>query len=232
MSSTDDFGLPDRGQAKGGDPWTAQEAARLVRPGSQRRLLLEAHRENPKGMTDEEAAEAAGISLASEYATRCSELKAARLLVDTGKSREGAAGMQRMIRRITGEGIIALADPPVVSPLRGGHAVQTVGITDTGEMVHRDPWGPDQPTDPNYRLVQRPGKPDQYINVRKAESQASTARLQQTREDEVSRQKQTPRVEPSTHRLTFGGPVLCRSCKGTGGSLWEACLRCSGTGLT
>lgn len=214
MSTTDDFGLPDRGQAKGGDPWTAQEAARLVRPGSQRRLLLEAHRDHPQGMTDEEAAEAAGISLASEYATRCSELKAARLLVDTGKSREGAAGMQRMIRKITGHGIVALADPPVVSPLRSPEAVAV-------------PAG-----DPNYRLVQREGKPDQYLNVRKAESQAANARLQASREEEVSRQKATPRVDPRSHRLTFGGPVLCRSCKGTGGSLWEACLRCSGTGLT
>lgn len=102
-------GMDDHGQARRADPVTAKDAARLVRPGSMRRKLLEAHAEDGLGLTDEEAAEAAGIALTSEYATRCAELERAGLLFDTAVTRPGRSGMARMVRMITPLGRSALA---------------------------------------------------------------------------------------------------------------------------
>jgi hypothetical protein len=94
----------DHGQARWKDPRTSKDAASMVRPGSARAKLLDAHAWNPKGLTDEEAAMVAGLPLVSEYATRCSELLRAGLLENTGTTRTGASGMSRMVRRITTEG--------------------------------------------------------------------------------------------------------------------------------
>ena len=96
--------MDDHGQARHTDPQTSKDAASLVRPGTMRAKLLEAHSWNQKGLTDEEAAEVSGLSLTSEYATRCSELLRAGLLEDAGFTRTGASGMARMVRRITPEG--------------------------------------------------------------------------------------------------------------------------------
>jgi hypothetical protein len=106
----------DHGQARHTDPATSHEAARLVRPGSARARLLFAHHYNPDGMTDEEAAESASLSLTSEYATRCSELMRAGLLVDTPLSRTGRSGMARVVRRITplGRQLVTGEAPPTV----------------------------------------------------------------------------------------------------------------------
>lgn len=93
--------LADHGQARASDPATAQAAARLVRPGSARARLLKAHLEQPDGLTDEEAATLAGLPLTSEYATRCSELMRAGLLVSASFARTGASGMARQVRRTT-----------------------------------------------------------------------------------------------------------------------------------
>ncbi len=93
--------MDEHGQARRSDPPTAKDAARLVRPGSARRRLLEAHLRHPDGLTDEEAAEKAGLSLHSEYATRCSELMRAGLIADTPLARSGGSGMARTVRRIT-----------------------------------------------------------------------------------------------------------------------------------
>lgn len=105
--------MEDHGQARRDDPATAQLAALRVRPGSARHALLEAHRTYQDGLTDEEAATIAGLSLASEYATRCAELKRAGYLEDLGKTRRGRSGMARMVRRITRAGVRAL--PPGLS---------------------------------------------------------------------------------------------------------------------
>jgi len=95
----------DHGQARWRDPRTSKDAASMVRPGSARAKLLAAHSWNPKGLTDEEAADVAGLSPRSEYATRCSELLRAGLLEDTHTTRTGSSGMARMVRRITTEGL-------------------------------------------------------------------------------------------------------------------------------
>ena len=102
--------MDDHGQARLWDPHTSKIAAALVRPGSARAKLLNVHAAWPSGLTDEEAAGLAGLSLTSEYATRCSELKRAGLLVDTGQTRTGDSGMARMVRRITSAGML-VAEP-------------------------------------------------------------------------------------------------------------------------
>lgn len=98
----------DHGQVRRSDPATSHEAARLVRPGSARHALLMAHNEHRDGLTDEEAALIAHLSLTSEYATRCSELARVGLLVDTPMARAGSSGMARLVRRITLFGIATL----------------------------------------------------------------------------------------------------------------------------
>lgn len=102
------------------DPATSRAAAMAVRPGSMRARLLLAHAGHPGGLTDEAAAEAAGISLTSEYATRSSELARAGYLDDTTNTRLGASGMQRFVRRITTAGLRKAAElggPPVKDTL-------------------------------------------------------------------------------------------------------------------
>jgi hypothetical protein len=111
--------VSEHGQARREDPQTSKDAAALVRPGSARARLLEAHARFPTGLTDEEAAIQADLELTSEYATRCSELLRAGLLEDTPMTRTGNAGMARMVRRITflGRSTISGAAPvPSVPP--------------------------------------------------------------------------------------------------------------------
>lgn len=94
----------NHGQARRTDPPTSQEAAERIRPKSARWQLLAAHLADPDGLTDEEAADSAGLSLRSEYATRCSELMRAGYLRDTEATRTGASGMKRQVRVITEQG--------------------------------------------------------------------------------------------------------------------------------
>ena len=95
---------PEEGQARRSDPPTSQAAARRIRTGTAKWALLQAHAAHASGLTDEEAAEAAGLSLTSEYATRCSELMRAGYLEVTPFVRIGRAGMQREVRCITPAG--------------------------------------------------------------------------------------------------------------------------------
>jgi hypothetical protein len=120
--------------------------------------------------------------------------------------------------------------PPgkTVSPLRGSPPAQCscgegpVGHSTSHTSTER----------PGIVRISREGKTDQYMNIR-ATRAASVAAQERQRQEEADRvKKDTPRVDPRSHRLTFGGPVLCRRCGGTGGSLWEACFGCGGTGLT
>lgn len=98
----------DQPKARAADPETAHnaaESARLsIRTGSQRALLLAAFKGGTDGLTAEEAAWAAGVSLTSEYATRCSELLNAGYLEPTGEKRTGASGLDRAVLRITDKG--------------------------------------------------------------------------------------------------------------------------------
>lgn len=102
--------LSGPGQARVSDPPTSHEAAKLVtaRATTARVLLLKAHGQHRLGLTDEEAAVMAGLSLMSEYATRCSELMRAGVLVDTTKTREGSSGAKRVVRQITQMGVRVL----------------------------------------------------------------------------------------------------------------------------
>jgi hypothetical protein len=59
---------------------------------------------------------------------------------------------------------------------------------------------------------------------------AVLARSGRDEEDERRRLVTTPRIDPTTIRWEFGGPLPCPRCRGTGGTLAEACVRCGGTG--
>ena len=119
MTNSDIIGTPrpvtaglglweEQPKARASDPATshdAAESARLnVRTGSQRRKLLDAFKHAPDGLTHEQAATAAGISLSSEYSTRCSELSNAKYLEATGEKRVGSRGLDRAVFRITDAG--------------------------------------------------------------------------------------------------------------------------------
>lgn len=214
--------MTDHGQARNTDPWTAKDAAMLVRPGGQRRRLLEAHLWNPGGLTDEEAAAHAGVDGRSEYATRCSELVRAGLLENTDESRPGEAGMARIVRRITDKGAWVMGNTSDAPPGPCSCGDGLVGHTTSHESTDR----------PGIVRIVREGKTDQYMNVARAAASAADSTRVQNEKLERERQRRTPRIDPSTHRLMFGGPFLCRGCDGTGGNLLEACFRCGGTGLT
>lgn len=102
-------------KARGGDPATSHQAAEEVRlslrAGSARWKLMQAHaRHALHGLTDEEAARDAGLSLTSEYATRCSELTKAGYLGICRKDgkdveRVGASGQSRVVRALTAKGV-------------------------------------------------------------------------------------------------------------------------------
>lgn len=96
------------------DPGTSHAAeprgARRVTATNQRgRLLAAFHHVGPAGCTDEAAATLAGIPLTSEYAKRCSELRDAGYVETTGDTRPGAAGVDRIVSRVTHAGAVALA---------------------------------------------------------------------------------------------------------------------------
>jgi len=98
------------GQARHTDPSTSHAAAAFIRAKATtaRVQLLHAHRRNPDGLTDEQAAEIAGLSLASEYATRCSELLRLGFLETTGRTVRSKSGTDRRVLRITAAGESAL----------------------------------------------------------------------------------------------------------------------------
>jgi hypothetical protein len=94
-------------KARATDPATSHDAAEAVRvrSGTAKHKLLKAYAQaGAAGLTDEEAAVAAGLSLASEYATRCSELTKLGLLAPTDLTRVGSSGQARIVRRITAQG--------------------------------------------------------------------------------------------------------------------------------
>ena len=91
-----------KGRSRRNDHKTSKAGAQDVayRAGSQKDKLLNAYRTAyPAGLTDEEAAIAAGLSLRSCFWKRCSELRQDRLIVRTGESREGSANVEMMVCR-------------------------------------------------------------------------------------------------------------------------------------
>jgi hypothetical protein len=130
--------LADHGQARHTDPVTSKDAAKKTRPGPMHRKLLAAHAKNPAGMTDEEAALAAGIPLASEYATRCSELQNRGYLRGTKETRRGESGMARIVRVITDKGLLEV-DP--------GYVPVTLepGFASDGSLLEMSVVAPDIP---------------------------------------------------------------------------------------
>lgn len=90
------------------DPETSHAAAAeiKVKARTQRAYLLQAFaEERMDGLTDEQAMFGAyGVSMASEYAKRCSELREGGFIEPTGETRAGSAGPQRIVSRITAKG--------------------------------------------------------------------------------------------------------------------------------
>lgn len=84
---------------------TSASAGRAVsyRSGTQKAALLEAFRSAwPSGLTDEEAAVSAGLSLSSEYSKRCGELRQdgyIAVLTEAGEpvTRPGSSGLDRIV---------------------------------------------------------------------------------------------------------------------------------------
>lgn len=93
---------PDRkGRHRRNDQPTSIEGAKAVRyrAGTQKALLLQAfHDALPGNLTDEEAARIAGVSLSSEFAKRCGELRQDGVIrqVD-GVTRPGGSGVNRLM---------------------------------------------------------------------------------------------------------------------------------------
>lgn len=99
-------GGPSRDEAPGrvrrGDYPTSRAGAEAIsyRAGSQKALLLEAYEAAlPGGLTDEEAAKAAGISMRACWWKRSNELRQAGKIVPTGEERPGDAGVPRIVCR-------------------------------------------------------------------------------------------------------------------------------------
>lgn len=99
---------PEPVPARRADPPTSVAAGRSVRlrAGSQKAVLLLAYAAASGGLTDDEAAEAAGLlqKPGACWWHRCSDLRSAGLVAPTGEHRMGRAGELRMVCAITGDG--------------------------------------------------------------------------------------------------------------------------------
>jgi hypothetical protein len=89
------------GRVRRDDYPTSIEGAKSVayRAGSQKALLLAAHRAHPHGLNDYEAALAAGVSLVSCYWKRCGELRADGKIIETEETSPGQWGDPRLVSR-------------------------------------------------------------------------------------------------------------------------------------
>jgi hypothetical protein len=94
------------------DPRTSHQwNGEKMRPGTQAHRLLQTFGRWPDdGLTDEQAMEKSdGVSPLSEYAKRCSDLRSAGLIRDTGRDRKGGSGLDRIVSEITEKGKAVLA---------------------------------------------------------------------------------------------------------------------------
>jgi len=214
--------------ARSTDPGTSWEAARSVQGITEHQGEVLAAYRGRKDMADEDLVlnlqRSGSKQSPSGIRTRRAELVAQGLLVDTGDRVTGSTG-----RRMILWGLPRQIVPNPISPLRGSPAKVEQCSCGEGPVGHSTSH--ETSDRPGIVRMVREGKTDQYVNLRLARSQSQQAKVQASREEEEARKKATPRVDPRSHRLTFGGPTICRRCGGTGGSLWEACYGCSGTGL-
>jgi hypothetical protein len=104
--------LFDQPKARTTDPYTSKIAAKRVKPRatSQAMKLLYAHYNNPTGLTDEEAANAAGVNLMSEFRTRMSSLVRAGYVNDTEITRPSSFGNPNIVRTISKNGMDLIED--------------------------------------------------------------------------------------------------------------------------
>ena len=81
---------------------------------------------------------------------------------------------------------------------------------------------------PRESRTERPGRPDRYVNLDRAEREAGEGVRQAMirAQDEIDRG--TPRHAPP--KPVFG-QRLCPRCGGSGGSVKDRCLRCLGEGI-
>lgn len=105
---------PAHGGARKADPPTSVAAAKdptsMVRWGSQRhKLLCTFAVKGDAGLTDEEAGIRCGIARVADT-RRCSELRKAGLIVNTGQTRTTQTGAPAMVCRITDLGRKVLAE--------------------------------------------------------------------------------------------------------------------------
>lgn len=92
------------------DPDTSREGAKQVNPrrGSQQHTLLLAYAHSAQeGLTDEQAGDVTGLARKPKccYWKRCSELRHAGLIQDTGERRDSSAGSPQMVCAITPAGM-------------------------------------------------------------------------------------------------------------------------------
>lgn len=101
---------PRKGRHRIDDPETSVEGAASVayRAGTHKAKLLEVFAAYPNGLTDEEAAEKAGL-LRAGYWKRCGELREDGFISPNGQTRVGEAGVSRMVSVITDAGLSAIA---------------------------------------------------------------------------------------------------------------------------
>lgn len=123
------------------DPVTSMKGARDVAPraGSQKALLLEQYRlAYPGGLTDEEAAAAAGLHTGAWK--RCSDLRNADLIEPTGETRKSSAGSEAMVCRW--KDVDVRSSSPVPVPAHGSHPAGYCGRRDC-LICESDPYSED-----------------------------------------------------------------------------------------
>lgn len=99
-----------QGRARKTDPATSKAGASDVayRSGTQKAKLLQAYAQaGDRGLTDEEAAELAGLNMRSCFWKRCGELRQDGYISETGQTRNGDAGVARLVSAITETGRVA-----------------------------------------------------------------------------------------------------------------------------
>lgn len=212
--------------ARSSDPGTSWEAARRVEGiRESQEAVLRVLRSGPK--TDEELVEHPDLHMQSPSGirTRRAELRDQGLVRDSGRRAVGKTGRRMIVWEVAPAFV-----PSSISPVREGGTEAPLCSCGRGRVGHTSAH---EATDtPGVVRLVRPGKTDQYMNVAQAEANAEAAHRTWLREEEQKRLEATPRHDPREHRLTFGGPLPCRTCRGTGGTMAEACLRCGGSGLT
>ncbi len=92
------------------DPSTSHRAAKSLRPGSHKALLLAEYMSAPEGLTDEEAASRAGLVRPGVcWWHRASDLRRDGLIADTGTTRPSpTTGEDRMVCVVTDTGRMML----------------------------------------------------------------------------------------------------------------------------